>query len=44
MFLVLIKEQKCGHEDLQGHLIYREEEAKGCINIGEKVFKDRMRL
>lgn len=43
-FLVLIKELKGDHEDLQGHLIYREEEDIGRINLGEKVFKDRMRL
>ena len=43
-FLVLIKGLKDDREDLQGHLFNREEEDKGCINQGEKVFKDRMRL
>lgn len=43
-FLVLIKGLKDDREDLQGHLINRGEEEKGCINQGEKVFQDRMRL
>lgn len=43
-FLVLIKGLKDDREDLQGHLINKGEEDKGCINQGEKVFKDKMRL
>lgn len=43
-FLVLINGLKDDCEDLQGHLINRGGEDKGCINQGEKVFKDRMRL